>query len=295
LIANPRTNNPNHSHPIFVQGAIALDHSGSEAGIVHDPAQYRDTLHFVPTAYSDWDYNRVQRMYRTLEGDSYERLGLGELIDANTGNYQKPILQILDQLNQETKASAVFRAYVTFKLLAVAEVRPAQWGFSWCPSLAAHIEALTALGGKEIQSGDWMVAERSDKWERPLQAYFEKARDIPLEKQARFWQQLVRETCAKGFVFAGYIDASGHPVLREIAGPSTELCGWNKAGSATLLLRKAAGAEAFTPSAEPLPYTPLFAFAGDRHELLLQTLNATGYPRALAKKLLPPFYVDAYE
>src|SRR5580658_10121783 len=137
-----------------------------------------------------------------------------------------------------------------------------------------------------------MVAERSEKWERPLQAYFEKARDIPLEKQARFWQQLVRDTCAKGFLFAGYIDASGHPVLRESAGPSAELCGWSKAGSATLLLRKAPGAEAYTPLAEPLPYSPLFAFAGDRRELLLQTLNATGYPRALAKTLLPPFFVD---
>jgi hypothetical protein len=75
-----------------VQGAIALNNGGDEAGMVHDPALFQDSLHFVQTAYSDWNYIKVERLYR-MECDSYERLGLGELIDANTGNYQKPILQ----------------------------------------------------------------------------------------------------------------------------------------------------------------------------------------------------------
>jgi len=293
LITNARPNNPYRTHPVFVQGAIVFDNGGSEAGMVHDPALYRDTLHFAHTSYNDWDYSRIRRLYRTLECDSYERLGLGDLIDANTGNYQKPILQIFDQLNQETKASAVFRAFVTFKLLAVAEARPTEWGFQWCTSLAAHLEALTSLNGKEIQSGDWMVPERSEKWEGPLQDYFRKARAIPLEKQARFLQQLVREACAKGFVFAGYIDDAGHPVLRPLSVPAVELCGWSRAGAATLLLRKAPGGDTYNSLAEPLPYTPLFAFTGDRRELLLQTLNATAYPAALAASILPPFFEGA--
>jgi hypothetical protein len=293
LITNTRPNNQYRTHPVFVQGAIALDNGGSEAGMVHDPALYRDSLHFMHVTYSDWDYSKIKRLYRTLECDSYERLGLGDLIDANTGNYQKPILQLFDELNQETKASAVFRAFVTFKLLALAEVRPAEWGFSWCPSLPAHLQALTGLDAKEIQSGDWMVPERSEKLEGPLQDYFRKARAIPLEKQARFLQQLVRETCAKGFVFAGFIDDAGRPVLRPLSVPSIELCGWNRAGTATLLLRKAPGGDTYSPLAEPLPYTPLFAFTGDRRELLLQTLNAIAYPAALAVSILPPFFEGA--
>jgi hypothetical protein len=293
LITNARPNNPYRTHPVFVQGAIALDNGGSEAGMVHDPALYRDSLHFMHTAYSDWDYSKIKRLYRTLECDSYERLGLGDLIDANTGNYQKPILQIFDQLNQENKASAVFRAFVTFKLLAVAELRPAEWGFPWCPSLAGHIQALTALDAKEIQSGDWMVPERSEKLEGPLQEYFRKARAIPLEKQARFLQQLVRETCLKGFVFAGFIDENGNPVLRPLSAPSVELCGWNRVGTATVLYRKAPGGETYTALTPCLPYSPLFAFAGDRRELLLQTLNATAYPAALAASILPPFFEGA--
>ena len=293
LITNARPNNPYRSHPIFVQGSIALDSSGLESGMVHDPALYRDSLHFVHTGYSDWDYIKIRRLYRTLECDSYERLGLGDLIDATTGNYQKPILQIFDQLNQENKASAVFRAFVTFKLLAVAELRPAEWGFPWCPSLAAHIQALTALEAKEIQSGDWMVPERSDKLEEPLQEYFRKARANPLEKQARFLQQLVRETCAKGFVFAGFIDQTGKPLLRPISAPAVELYGWSRGGTARLLLRKAPGGEIYTTLAPFLPFSPLFAFTGDRRELLLQTLNAISYPAALAAPILPPFFEGA--
>ncbi len=291
LITNSRAGNPYRSHPVFVQGAMSFNNSGQQAGMVHDPAQFRDSLHFTRTAYSDWDYIKVKRLYRTLESDSYERLGLGELIDANTGNYQKPILQLFDQLNGENKASAVFRAFVTFKLLAVAQMRPGEWGLPWCPAAAAHLQKLAELGAKDIQSGDWMVAERSDKWERPLQEYFEKARAVPLEKQARFLEQLTREACAQGFSFAGYIDSFGKPVLRALTAPSAELCGWSRAGTATVLLQKAAGGQTYGALAEPLPYSPLFAFADDRRELLLHTLGATGYPAALAGPILPPFFV----
>jgi hypothetical protein len=293
LITNSRPGNPYHSHPVFVQGAIAPNNAGDEAGIIHDPALYQDSLHFVPTSYSDWNYIKIQRLYRMQECDTYERLGLGELIDANTGNYQKPILQLFDQLNAETKASAVFRAFVTFKLLAVAQVRPDEWGFPWCPSAAAHIQALTELGAKDIQSGDWMVPERSDKFDGPLQKYFAQARTIPLEKQARFLQQLVQGACEKGFSYAGFVDASGRVILESPSLPPAELCGWSKSGSVAVLFHKSASEAEYTSLAEPLPYTPLFAVAGDRHELLLQTLTATGYPAALARPVLPPFFKGA--
>jgi hypothetical protein len=289
LITNARPGNPYRSHPVFAQGPITNDQGFGKAGLVHDPTLFRDSLRFVRTSYSDYDYSKVNRLYRLPECDSYENLGLGQLIDANTGNYQKPILQIFDQLNQDTKASAVFRAFVTFKLWAVAQARPAEWGLTWCPSVDAHIQALTGLDANEIQSGDWMVPERSRKFETPLQEYFQKARAVPLEKQALFLQQLVRGACAKGFLFAGFVDLSGHPVLQALSVPATELCGWSH-DSATLLFRKPPGGETYTPLAEPLPYSPLFVFAGDRRELMLQTLNATAYSPALAAPILPPFF-----
>src|SRR5277367_5522512 len=56
LITNSRAGNPYHSHPIFVQGSIALNNGGDEAGMVHDPALFQEALHFVQTTYSDWNY-----------------------------------------------------------------------------------------------------------------------------------------------------------------------------------------------------------------------------------------------
>ena len=291
LIANARSNNPYQSHSVFVQGEMARDRMGNEAGMIHDPAQFRDALHFAQTVYSDWDYIKVERLYRTLESDCYESLGLGELIDANTGNYQKPILQLFDQLNQETKPSAIFRAFVTFKLLAVAKQRPGEWGFhgarppppifrrspAWAPKKSRAVtgwcrSGLTNLKGRCRST---LRGPALSRW-KSRRGSCSNWRATPV---------------AKGFSCAGYVDASGHPVLQAPASPSGEYCGWSSSGSAAVLLRKAAGGETFTPLAEPLPYTPLFAFPVGRRELLLQTLDATGYPAALAGPILPPFFI----
>jgi hypothetical protein len=110
-----------------------------------------------------------------------------------------------------------------------------------------------------------------------------------LEKEARFLQQLARATCAQGFTFAGFIDASGRPVSAP-GSSAAELCGWSSTGSATVLFRKATEGGAYIPLADPLLYSPLFVFAGDRRQLLLQTLNTAGYPAALAGPVLPPFF-----
>ena len=92
------------------------------AGLVYDPAQYRDNARFLPEAYSDWDYISILRSNRTQECESFERIGLAELIDANTGHYQKPILQLFDQLNRDDSSSAIFRAARTSSLLVVTDM-----------------------------------------------------------------------------------------------------------------------------------------------------------------------------
>jgi hypothetical protein len=295
LETNSRAGNPHRSHPVFVQGAMALDKAGEQTGVVYDPSEYTNRLHFARVSYNDWDYLKVKFLWHTPESDSYGNLGLGELIDANTGNYRKPILQYFDQLNQETRASSMFRAFVTLKLLAVAESRPREWGLPWCPAAATHLQALKQLGAEDIQSGDWMVPAQSDLYEAPLQRYFERVRSIPLEKQAAFLRQLVRETCEKGFVFAGFIDGDGRPVLRPLDVPADELCGWGGGSAAAIVLRKTPGTPDYAPVVQPLPFTPLFAFAGDRREVLQRTLSATAYPPALAALVLPPFYSGLYE
>jgi hypothetical protein len=295
LITNSRAGNPHRSHPVFVQGVMALNKAGDQTGVVYDPSEYTNTLHFSRISYSDWDYKQVKFLWHTPESDSYANLGLGELIDANTGNYQKPILQYFDQLNQDARSSSICRAFVTLRLLAVADLRPNEWGFQWCPAVAAHLQALKQLGADDIKSGDWMVPAQSDKYEAALQRYFEQVRSVPLEKQAAFLRQLVRQTCEKGFVFAGFIDADGQPVLRQLDPPANELWGWDNRPAAALLLRKSAGAQANSPLAPPLPFSPLFAFVGDRREALQRASTAAAYRPEPAAPVLPPFYSGPYE
>jgi hypothetical protein len=296
LITNARPNNPFRSHPIFVQGSMALDRGGQMAGLVYDPGDSRNALRFALQSYSDWDYASVKKMFRTQECDTFERIGLGELIDPNTGNYQKPILQLFDQLNQEDNSSAVFRAFVTLKLFALAGLRPQEWGLQWSPDAIRHIQALKDMGAPDLKSGDWMAPAQSAKYEALLQTHFARARGVPLEKQAGFLQQLARATCDTDFSLAGFIDVNGRPVLRQINAPVAEYWGWGSGSrSAVLLLRKTGGAAAFDKVAEPLPLTPLFVFNGDRRRLFNETARTMSYPASQMAGLLPPFFAGLYE
>jgi cell fate (sporulation/competence/biofilm development) regulator YlbF (YheA/YmcA/DUF963 family) len=296
LIANARPNNPFRSHPILVQGSMARDRGGQMAGMVYDPGDSRNAARFVLQSYSDWDYASVKKLFRTQECETFERIGLGELIDPNTGNYQKSILQLFDQLNQEDNSSAVFRAFVTLKLFALAGLRPEEWAMQWSPGAVRHIQALKDLGAMDLKSGDWMVRAQSAKYETLLQTYFARARGVPLEKQAGFLRQLARATCDADFSYAGFIDVNGRPVLRQINAPVPEYWGWGSGSrSAVLLLRKTGGAAAFDKVAEPLPLTPLFVFNGDRRRLLSETARSISYPASQMAGILPPFFAGLYE
>ena len=79
LIANPRPNNPYHIPTRSLCRARWLPIAAADERAWSTIRPFiQDSLHFVQTAYSDWDYIKVKRLYRTRECDSYERLGLGE-------------------------------------------------------------------------------------------------------------------------------------------------------------------------------------------------------------------------
>jgi hypothetical protein len=296
LVAFPRTNNPFRSHVVFVQGSIAPAGIGHNAGLVYDPYTSPNAALFVRTSFDDLYYSDVRKRALLQECDAFDHLGLGELIDPNTGNYKKPILRLLDQLNRETNSSGEFRAVVSLELFALAGLRPEEWGMPWCPAAAQHLQALTNLGATDLKSGDWMAPSKLPL-EEPLRKYFLRARGIPLENQARFLQQLVRETCRAGFSLAGYVDGDGRPVLRQISSSATDYWGWGSRlpVSAVLLFRKTAGAAAPVKMAEPLPFTPLFVFRGDPRNLLEEAAQAASFPASQAAAILPPFFVQSHE
>jgi hypothetical protein len=287
LVTNARPGNPFRTHPVFAQGLIAPDRAGQESGMIYDPAEKPNELHFVQQTYSDWDYLKVRKLFRTQECDAYERLGLGDWIDSNTGSYKKPILQLLDQLNRDDESSAVFRAFVTMKLYDLARMRPLAWGLQWAPDAAREIRKLEELGAGEIQSGDWMVRAQSEKYENELRKFFAQARTVSLEKEAQFHRGLARKTCEQGFLLAGYVGLDGEPALRRIVIPGAEYWGWDaRSSSVGLLFRRAPGATDVERLGEPMSGSPLLVFPGDRRKILIDSEQAAG----ATASVLPPFF-----
>ncbi len=296
LVTNARRNNPFHTHLVFARGSITMDRGGQMAGQVYDPEVFRDTVHFAPVVYSDWDFIYVVRTNRTPECDAYERIGLGDLIDPNTGNYQKPIVQLLDQLARDDGSSAIFRAFVSMRLFELLELRPEAWGTTWCPTLSRHFLALKDLGALDLRSGDWMAPAAIAKYEAGFQRYFQQARKIPLEKEARLLQGLAQQTCQTDFSYAGCMGIDGRPVLRHTSAGLMEYWGWGSSPeTATMLLRKPAGTDVDAVLADPLPCTPLFIFNGDRHRLLSDAVRDTSFPSEQLAAILPPFFAAPHE
>jgi hypothetical protein len=294
LVASPRTNNPSRSRVVLAQGPMTYERrNGHTTGLVYDPDTSPGALNFIPQSYDELNYSEVKKRNLLQECEAFKRLGLAELIDPNTGNYQKPILQLLDQLIRETNSSGVFRAFVTLKLCALAAQRPEQWGLPWSPALAQHLKALTDLGAGDLKSGDWMVRAQIVKYEAPLLNYFARARDLQLANQAAFLQQLLRESCREGFSLAGLVDGDGRLVLRQTNAPAQDYWGWGgRPASALLLFRKSSSDNAPVKIADPLPFTPLFVFRGDPRNLLNKVAQDTSCPASRMAPFLPPLFTQ---
>jgi hypothetical protein len=300
LTAFPKANNPNKTHTIYVQNSLARDPQriGYMAGMVYDPEDKDtppDRVAYVPKSYSDLDYSTFEKLVTTQESDTYDRLELGHLIDADTRDYRKPILQLLDQLNQE-KSSAVFRAIVSLELFALADMRPREWGLVWCPGAARHIQGIKELGAQGLKSGDWMIPSKRISIENALSNYFAAACAVSLERQARFLQKLTHDACAAGFAFAGFVESDGHPVLRPASSydpgwSGRDYWGWDShTASVTLLFRKTSGGNALDKIADPLPFTPLLVFKGDCPKLVAHAVEDAAYPASQAETNLPSFF-----
>jgi hypothetical protein len=291
LTKHPRPDNPLESHAVLAQGKVQNDRYGRNAGRIYDPKKSPSNLRFEQQSIDSWDYIKVEYKGLARECFAFQRLGLGDLLDPNTGGYQKTILELLDRINQDTDSSAIFRAYVSLKLFAVPEQRPLEWGLQWAPSAAKHIQTLKEKRAGELQSGDWLVPSQISMYEEPLKKHFEQARAISFQNEASFFHRLTWQACSKGFAFAGFIDAAGNPVITRTNAIRGEYWGWaSRSRSPALLLRRTEGGSNWQKLDEPLRLTPLFIFLGDRGLLLDQTAKATFYPLRSAGAVLPPLF-----
>ena len=291
------TNNPNNTNnfgkgkPILSQGALAQNRAGKKYGTIYDPKNSPDVLRFVDNQIIDnweWDYNRIENRGPIGECEAFRRLGLGDLIDPNTGKYQRSILELLDRVSQDTGASATFRAYVTLRLLEIAKLRPVEWGLSWCPSAALNEQKLNELGAGNLQSGDWMVPNQLAYYEPLFKKFFEQTRGLSLDKEAHFYHLLASKACEAKFAFVGYVAPDGQNVFTRTNADWNECWGWSGRSKAPtlLLVRDNAGWQTAEP---PLCYTPLFVFLGDRRQILQHSAQSIPYS-VTSSVTLPPLF-----
>jgi hypothetical protein len=296
LTAHSHSNNPCRSHAIFTRGKLASDKLGRQAGLIYDPQRDPGTLRFEEHFIDDWDYVKVEEMPPIVESDAFQRLGLRDWIDPNTGNYQLSILELLDRLSQDRNSSPVFLAFLALRLAELAALRPADWGLQWSPTASTHLQILKDSGGAMVKSGDWMVPNQDALYRTRLGKYFEQTRAISFDGEAHFFHRLARQTCATGFAFAGFVDAKGVPKVNRTNAIRGEFWGWSsRTGLPALLLQKTAGTETWQTLDKPLPFTPLFVFLGDRRLLLEQSAKAAAYPLRGLGSTLPPLFSGLYE
>lgn len=289
LVKNPRPDNPVESHAVLTQGKLIKDRLGKETGKIYDPKKFPDNLRFEQVTIDSWDY-KPEYQGLTRECFALERLSLGDLLETNSANCRKSVLELLDRLNQDTETSATFRAFAALKLFAVAEERPGDWGLPWSPGALKFVAGLKQLGAAEIQSGDWMLPRQLRLHETNLQKYFEQTRTLSFRNETRFMHRLMFRAGETGFTFAGFADATGKPTLTQTNALRGEYWGWSRGTKLPALLLRRSADGAPQTLAEPLPFTPLFSFRGDRAQLLENAASATSYPWREAGTPLPPLF-----
>jgi hypothetical protein len=291
LTNNPsNTNNPGKRKPILSQGPLAQNRAGKKYGMIYDVKNSPDALRFEQQVIDDWewDYNRIEKKGVFGDCDAFKRLGLGDLIDPNTGRYQRSMLELLDRVGQDISASATFRAYITLRLLEIAKFRPVEWGLPWCPAVALREQKLNELGAGNLQSGDWMVPNQLAYYEPLFKKLFEQTRGLSMDKEAHFYYWLTSKACEAKFAFAGYIDPEGQTVFTRTNTDWTECWGWSARSRtpALVLVHSESGWKTTEPV---LCYSPLFIFLGDRRQLFEQAAQSVPYT-VQPSNALPPLF-----
>jgi hypothetical protein len=295
FIPNPRPDNTLRTNNVLARGDLRENRAGRLAGLIYDPRAHPDALHFERYTNSDWDYKRIEPLGLLQEAAAFQhRIRVRELIDSNTGRYQKSVLEVLDQINAETDrndasrySSPLFCGWLSMRVFELARLRPTDWGLQWCPSAAHHLQELEKWSADKIQSGDWMVPDRLRHGE-DLQKCFDAVRGRSFQKEGIFLQRLARRACEAGFDFAGFVDAQGKPRALRPNVSRGEYWGWS-AGSRTpaLVFRTSTEGE---PCQPPLAFSPLFALREDRRALLAQAANSAQTPISTMEQNLPPLF-----
>lgn len=289
----PAPPEPEARRTFYLRGNWENTRTSTMRGIVYDPKASPAALLFKRTEFSS--HLEFEELGAAPEAGAFEAVGLKQLLDGGNTNFTIGLLRVLDQVNQESNSSPLFRAWLAVRLHELLEVRPVLWGAPWTPALAADRQRLRELGAENLRSGDWMIPARQQALNEPLQAHFRAAGQVSYVTQARFIYTLARQATETGFVMAGHVDGRGKPALAIEPKAGLELWGWSANQRNPELLFRLLDGDSFKTVNPPLLFSPLLVFRADRGELLAKVRQSFGTQSAAAGTALPPLFAAPHE
>lgn len=282
------TDNPRRRRTVFLRGELQ-SRITRRSGQIYDPIENPAALQFVPKEMSSLDYS-VEQPTPTPERELFDRAGLNRLIDSNTGQYQVSLLDALDAINQDRRASPLFRAWLFMNICEMIDAQPTQWAAIWTPALAPDRANLEHLAARQINSGDWFVPAANAQRAAALNAHFDRAALHSYSRQSAFYRRLLPKAAQSGLRVVGHINASGEPVLNDTRAHNSvwTLTAANQPPQMIF--------QSISPNARPRPLvqgmanSPLFTFAGNAGELINTTLQSLSLSAAAVNipESLPP-------
>jgi ribosomal protein S18 acetylase RimI-like enzyme len=227
------------------------------------------------------------------ESGIIKRIDLDTWINDAGDKFRLPLLQLLDELRAVDGVSPLFKAYLHWRLLEIAAVRPEAWGVQNAPAVERDRVALRELGVADLRSGDWMVPVRVKQYETKIREFYRQSGTVSYAKQARFIEQLLADAHTAGFRFVGYVATDGSPRLSPDGTKTRRLWGLNEENlSPTLLWATQAASENIKPITKPQAFTPLFACGCEVDDLLKTAAEKVKVDwRSLGiTQLLPPLF-----
>jgi hypothetical protein len=287
-IKNLPTDNPRRHRTVFLRGELQ-SRITRRSGQIYDPVESPAALQFAQKEMSSLDYT-VQQPTPTPERELFERAGLTRLIDSNTGKYSISLLQVLDEINRDRRASPLFRAWLFMNVCEMIDTQPNQWGAIWTPALAPDRAALERLGARQINSGDWFVPGANAQRAAALNAQFDRAAPHSYARQSAFYHRLLPKAAESGLRVIGYINATGEPVLNDTRAYNSIWTLTAPDQPPQMIFQSISPNQRPRPLTQGMPFAPLLVFAGNAADLINTSLQSLSLSAAAVNipESLPP-------
>ena len=222
--------------------------------------------------------------------EMHRKMGLKNFIDSDD-RPQFPAWELLDRATSTGKTDPVYLAFVIQNLQDMVKLRPREWGSHFAPSfnqIANQVDEL--LGGNRVHAGAWMNSPDLRQKLAPLDL-----KPTNLKAEALFNKTLADSSKSRPLQYAGYIDAEGKPVLPKSL-DTLELWGLSgspKSNKAVLLAVGGGESGEWQATAPTIPFTPLFAFSGDRRATFeAAAKKANLRDPSKSGVVIPPLFAD---